>query len=400
MEQSSISANTTDTNYLSTNFGLRFRKKRTYSQMLKTSSMSEDNIANNLHNLNLEDEIKKTSKKYKPIKEEIKIVISTDENKENINKKKDKAPKKKVEDQQTLITLEYNRISNQLSALKKELKKEKIPKILSKIVDYVTKHKNKKINKEKIIRVTNYFKDVEIALNREYLEETRPINIYLALMDTFLGINHIYDKALNSDTLIGNFLFYYYGQLNLITISDVVLPLMKQNSEIKSEVEVIHFKNIDNITNTNKSRLLGELYDTFKMYKIKFQNETKTKFKFNDNIDNNRLRIIDIITSTNNPKVNFKEAKIIDYDKEKDIKFSITNNDFYLNSQLTNGDFLKKSNGFILEQQNIFMNQRVNIYKAFQRDSKLTAKILNYVSDLEIYVMDPVVVITSFLRDE
>ena len=145
--------------------------------------MSEDNIANNLHNLKLEEENNKSSKKFKPIKEEIDIVISTEKNKENINKKKETLQKKKKEDMQTLITLEYNRISNQITALKSELKKEKIPKILGKIMDYLTKHKNKKINKDKIIKVTNYFKDVEIALNREYLEETRPINIYLALME-------------------------------------------------------------------------------------------------------------------------------------------------------------------------------------------------------------------------
>ena len=88
-------------------------------------------------------------------------------------------------------------------------------------------------------------------------------------MDTLLGINHIYDKALNSDTIIGNFLFYYYGQMNLISIADDVLPIMKRNSEIKSETEVIHFKNIDNITNANKDRQLGEVYDTLKQYKKK-----------------------------------------------------------------------------------------------------------------------------------
>ena len=74
--------------------------------------MSEDNIANNLHNLKLEEEINKSSKKFKPIKEEIDIVISTEKNKENINKKKETLQKKKKEDMQTLITLEYNRISN------------------------------------------------------------------------------------------------------------------------------------------------------------------------------------------------------------------------------------------------------------------------------------------------
>ena len=136
MEQSSISVNTTDTNYLSTNFGLRFRKKRTYSQMIKSSSMSEDNIANNIHLLNFEEEINKSLKKCKPIKEEVKILISAEGNKENIYK--DNFRKKNVDEQQTLIKLEYNRISKQLTSLKKELKTEKIPKILNKILDYIS----------------------------------------------------------------------------------------------------------------------------------------------------------------------------------------------------------------------------------------------------------------------
>lgn len=136
MEQSSISVNTTDTNYLSTNFGLRFRKKRTYSQMIKSSSMSEDNIANNIHLLNFEEEINKSLKKCKPIKEEVTILISAEGNKENIYK--DNFRKKNVDEQQTLIKLEYNRISKQLTSLKKELKTEKIPKILNKILDYIS----------------------------------------------------------------------------------------------------------------------------------------------------------------------------------------------------------------------------------------------------------------------
>lgn len=136
MEQSSISVNTTDTNYLSTNFGLRFRKKRTYSQMIKSSFMSVDNIANNIHILNFEEEINKSLKKCKPIKEEVTILISAEGNKENIYK--DNFRKKNVDEQQTLIKLEYNRISKQLTSLKKELKTEKIPKILNKILDYIS----------------------------------------------------------------------------------------------------------------------------------------------------------------------------------------------------------------------------------------------------------------------
>lgn len=395
MERSNISSNSPDLNYSSTNFGLRFRKKRTYSQMLKSSSMSEDNIANNLHNLKLEEEINKSSKKFKPIKEEIDIVISTEKNKENINKKKETLQKKKKEDRQTLITLEYNRISNQITALKSELKKEKIPKILGKIMDYLTKHKNKKINKDKIIKVTNYFKDVEIALNREYLEETRPINIYLALMDTLLGINHIYDKALNSDSLLGNFLFYYYGQLNLITISDYVLPLMKENCEVKSEAVVIPFKNLDNITNNNKSRLLGDFYGTLKNFKLHF--ETGSKFKFAESINNSRLQIYDTLTSTQKSKINFKEAQIIDYDKEKDIKYSITNNDFYLNSQLMKGDFIKKASGNILELQNFFFTKQFNIYKTREKGAKAKVKIAKYISDLEVFKIDSAKIIKDFL---
>ena len=395
MERSTISSNSPDLNYSSTNFGLRFRKKRTYSQMLKSSSMSEDNIANNLHNLKLEEEINKSSKKFKPIKEEIDIVISTEKNKENINKKKETLQKKKKEDMQTLITLEYNRISNQITALKSELKKEKIPKILGKIMDYLTKHKNKKINKDKIIKVTNYFKDVEIALNREYLEETRPINIYLALMDTLLGINHIYDKALNSDSLLGNFLFYYYGQLNLITISDYVLPLMKENCEVKSEAVVIPFKNLDNITNNNKSRLLGDFYGTLKNFKLHF--ETGSKFKFAESINNSRLQIYDTLTSTQKSKINFKEAQIIDYDKEKDIKHSITNNDLYLNSQLMKGDFIKKASGNILELQNFFFTKQFNIYKTREKGAKAKVKIAKYISDLEVFKIDSAKIIKDFL---
>ena len=395
MERSIISSNSPDLNYSSTNFGLRFRKKRTYSQMLKSSSMSEDNIANNLHNLKLEEEINKSSKKFKPIKEEIDIVISTEKNKENINKKKETLQKKKKEDMQTLITLEYNRISNQITALKSELKKEKIPKILGKIMDYLTKHKNKKINKDKIIKVTNYFKDVEIALNREYLEETRPINIYLALMDTLLGINHIYDKALNSDSLLGNFLFYYYGQLNLITISDYVLPLMKENCEVKSEAVVIPFKNLDNITNNNKSRLLGDFYGTLKNFKLHF--ETGSKFKFAESINNSRLQIYDTLTSTQKSKINFKEAQIIDYDKEKDIKYSITNNDLYLNSQLMKGDFIKKASGNILELQNFFFTKQFNIYKTREKGAKAKVKIAKYISDLEVFKIDSAKIIKDFL---
>ena len=395
MERSTISSNSPDLNYSSTNFGLRFRKKRTYSQMLKSSSMSEDNIANNLHNLKLEEEINKSSKKFKPIKEEIDIVISTEKNKENINKKKETLQKKKKEDRQTLITLEYNRISNQITSLKSELKKEKIPKILGKIMDYLTKHKNKKINKNKIIKVTNYFKDVEIALNREYLEETRPINIYLALMDTLLGINHIYDKALNSDSLLGNFLFYYYGQLNLITISDYVLPLMKENCEVKSEAVVIPFKNLDNITNNNKSRLLGDFYGTLKNFKLHF--ETGSKFKFAESINNSRLQIYDTLTSTQKSKINFKEAQIIDYDKEKDIKYSITNNDFYLNSQLMKGDFIKKASGNILELQNFFFTKQFNIYKTREKGAKAKVKIAKYISDLEVFKIDSAKIIKDFL---
>ena len=395
MERSTISSNSPDLNYSSTNFGLRFRKKRTYSQMLKSSSMSEDNIANNLHNLKLEEEINKSSKKFKPIKEEIDIVISTEKNKENINKKKETLQKKKKEDMQTLITLEYNRISNQITSLKSELKKEKIPKILGKIMDYLTKHKNKKINKDKIIKVTNYFKDVEIALNREYLEETRPINIYLALMDTLLGINHIYDKALNSDSLLGNFLFYYYGQLNLITISDYVLPLMKENCEVKSEAVVIPFKNLDNITNNNKSRLLGDFYGTLKNFKLHF--ETGSKFKFAESINNSRLQIYDTLTSTQKSKINFKEAQIIDYDKEKDIKYSITNNDFYLNSQLMKGDFIKKASGNILELQNFFFTKQFNIYKTREKGTKAKVKIAKYISDLEVFKIDSAKIIKDFL---
>lgn len=230
-------------------------------------------------------------------------------------------------------------------------------------------------------------------MNREYLEETRSINIYLALIDTLLGINHIYDKALNSDTLIGNFLFYYYGQLNLISIADDVLPIMKRNSEIKSETEVIHFKNIDNITNTNKDRQLGEVYDTLKIYKKKYHNETQ--FKFNDNIDNIRLGIIDIISSGN-----LKEVTLVDYDKEKDIKLSITNNKLYLNSQLKSGDFLNKSLQNILETQATLIAQRVSIFKSFQKDIKLKRKIFNFMSDLEIFLIDPVILIHGFLRDE
>ena len=395
MERSTISSNSPDLNYSSTNFGLRFRKKRTYSQMLKSSSMSEDNIANNLHNLKLEEEINKSSKKFKPIKEEIDIVISTEKNKENINKKKETLQKKKKEDMQTLITLEYNRISNQITSLKSELKKEKIPKILGKIMDYLTKHKNKKINKDKIIKVTNYFKDVEIALNREYLEETRPINIYLALMDTLLGINHIYDKALNSDSLLGNFLFYYYGQLNLITISDYVLPLMKENCEVKSEAVVIPFKNLDNITNNNKSRLLGDFYGTLKNFKLHF--ETGSKFKFAESINNSRLQIYDTLTSTQKSKINFKEAQIIDYDKEKDIKYSITNNSLYLNSQLMKGDFIKKASGNILELQNFFFTKQFNIYKTREKGAKAKVKIAKYISDLEVFKIDSAKIIKDFL---
>ena len=395
MERSTISSNSPDLNYSSTNFGLRFRKKRTYSQMLKSSSMSEDNIANNLHNLKLEEEINKSSKKFKPIKEEIDIVISTEKNKENINKKKETLQKKKKEDMQTLITLEYNRISNQITSLKSELKKEKIPKILGKIMDYLTKHKNKKINKDKIIKVTNYFKDVEIALNREYLEETRPINIYLALMDALLGINHIYDKALNSDSLLGNFLFYYYGQLNLITISDYVLPLMKENCEVKSEAVVIPFKNLDNITNNNKSRLLGDFYGTLKNFKLHF--ETGSKFKFAESINNSRLQIYDTLTSTQKSKINFKEAQIIDYDKEKDIKYSITNNSLYLNSQLMKGDFIKKASGNILELQNFFFTKQFNIYKTREKGAKAKVKIAKYISDLEVFKIDSAKIIKDFL---
>ena len=395
MERSTISANSTDLNYSSTNFGLRFRKKRTYSQMLKNSSMSEDNIANNLHNLKLEEEINKSSKKFKPIKEEINIVISTDKNKENISKQKETFQKKKKEDRQTLITLEYNRISNQITALKSELKKENIPKILGKVMDYIIKHKNKKINKDKIIKVTNYFKDVEIALNREYLEETRPINIYLALMDTLLGINHIYDKALNSDSLLGNFLFYYYGQLNLITISDYVLPIMKENCELKSEAVVIPFKNLDNITNNNKSRLLGDFYGTLKNFKLRF--EPKSKFKFSESLNNSRLQIYDTLTSTQNSKINLKEAHIIDYDKEKELKYSITNNELYLNSQLMKGDFIKKANGNILELQNYFFTEQMNIYKSREKGAKVRVKIAKYISDLEVFKSDPVEIIKDFL---
>ena len=98
--------------------------------------MSEDNIANNIHIFNFEEEINKSLKKCKPIKEAVTILISAEGNKENIYK--DNFRKKNVDEQQTLIKLEYNRISNQLTSLKKELKTEKIPKILNKILDYIS----------------------------------------------------------------------------------------------------------------------------------------------------------------------------------------------------------------------------------------------------------------------
>ena len=76
---------------------------------------------------------------------------------------------------------------------------------------------------------------------------------------------------------------------------------------------------------------------------------------------------------------------LVDYDKEKDIKLSITNNKLYLNSQLKSGDFLNKSLRNIIETQATLIAQRVSIFKSFQKDIKLKRKIFNFVSDLEVF---------------
>ena len=96
-------------------------------------------------------------------------------------------------------------------------------------------------------------------------------------------------------------------------------------------------------------------------------------------------------------KINFKEAQIIDYDKEKDIKHSITNNDLYLNSQLMKGDFIKKASGNILELQNFFFTKQFNIYKTREKGAKAKVKIAKYISDLEVFKIDSAKIIKDFL---
>ena len=127
----------------------------------------------------------------------------------------------------------------------------------------------------KIIKIVDHFKDRKITLEKEYPKETCVINFELSLIDILIKENNEYDQILLGDSHIGNLLLYYYSQIFLISILENALPCIEMNIQKIDEGKKLTFKNIDNQKNTLKNKMLGEVYNSLKTYKGKYQKETK-----------------------------------------------------------------------------------------------------------------------------
>lgn len=398
MEKSNTSIQSSDLNYSTTNFGMRFRIKRTHDEMIKTSIPSEPNPL----------EVTQSScKKPKLIKE--KEVIQSPPNKENVlpssphspssivySKEKEEIQKQRIPTD--ILAKEYNRIKSTFEKLVDKFNNEKMNHLIKKISKYCKKYITREIKVHKIIKIVDHFKDRKITLEKEYPKETCVINFELSLIDILIKENNEYDQILLGDSHIGNLLLYYYSQIFLISILENALPCIEMNIQKIDEGKKLTFKNIDNQKNTLKNKMLGEVYNTLKTYKGKYQKETKSKFHF-DYINNfYNSNIFDIFHNKKYEHLN--DLFVFDFDKEEEIKNMLSNNEFYSSSQFQIGGFQNKIMNHLCKLKAQYIEKRVKIYKIQKMNnifySKINSKILNF----SIYYTNTTELISDFLNDE
>lgn len=397
MEKSNTSIQSSDLNYSTTNFGMRFRIKRTHDEMIKTSIPSEPNPL----------EITQSScKKPKLIKE--KEVIQSPPNKENVlpssphspfsivySKEKEEIQKQRIPTD--ILAKEYNRIKATFEKLVDKFNNEKMNHLIKKISKYCKKYITREIKVHKIIKIVDHFKDRKITLEKEYPKETCVINFELSLIDILIKENNEYDQILLGDSHIGNLLLYYYSQIFLISILENALPCIEMNIQKIDEGKKLTFKNIDNQKNTLKNKMLGEVYNSLKTYKGKYQKETKSKFHF-DYINNfYNSNIYDIFNNKKYEHLN--DLFVFDFDKEEEIKNMLSNNELYSCSQFQIGGFQNKIMNHLCKLKAQYIEKRVKIYKIQKMNnifySKINSKILNF----SIYYTNTAELISDFLND-
>lgn len=398
MEKSNTSIQSNDLNYSTTNFGMRFRIKRTHDEMIKTSIPSEPNPL----------EITQSScKKPKLIKE--KEVIKSPPNKEKVlpcsphspnsivySKEKEEIQKQRIPTD--ILTKEYNRIKSTFEKIIDKFNNEKMNHLIKKISKYCKKYITREIKVHKITKIVDYFKDRKITLEKEYPKETCVINFELSFIDILIKENNEYDQILLGDSHIGNLLLYYYSQIFLISILENALPCIEMNIQKIDEGKKITFKNIDNQKNILKNKMLGEVYNSLKTYKGKYQKETKSKFHF-DYINN--FYNSNILEIFNNKKYeHLNDLFVFDFDKEEEIKTMLSNNELYSTSQFQIGGFHNKIMNHLCKLKAQYIEKRVKIYKIQKMNnifySKINSKILNF----SIYYTNTAELISDFLDDD
>ena len=397
MEKSNTSIQSSDINYSTTNFGMRFRIKRTHDEMIKTSIPSEPNPL----------EITQSScKKPKLIKE--KEVIQSPPNKENVlpssphspfsivySKEKEEIQKQRIPTD--ILAKEYNRIKSTFEKLVDKFNNEKMNHLIKKISKYCKKYITREIKVHKIIKIVDHFKDRKITLEKEYPKETCVINFELSLIDILIKENNEYDQILLGDSHIGNLLLYYYSQIFLISILENALPCIEMNIQKIDEGKKLTFKNIDNQKNTLKNKMLGEVYNSLKTYKGKYQKETKSKFHF-DYINNfYNSNIYDIFNNKKYEHLN--DLFVFDFDKEEEIKNMLSNNELYSCSQFQIGGFQNKIMNHLCKLKAQYIEKRVKIYKIQKMNNNFYSKINSKILNFSIYYTNTAELISDFLND-
>lgn len=376
MDKSAISTNFNESQFLNiTNFGMRFSKKRHFSKITPECPISENTI--------LTDQEKKTvltPKVPKPVKEEIKFTVR------NVNKdNENKVTETQEQEIARLLLLEYNRLSKMIARLKNTLR-ETVPRVLNNIIKYIEKNKLKECQPRKLNRVTDYFKKENIILHTDYSYITKMINIYLALMDTLIEYSYVYEKSLNNESELGSCIFYYYSQRFIIDLSDTILSKIKDIIEYlgTSNNRKISFKNIDNITNRKKEKILYSIYECFTIFQKKILSEPKVQLPIllNNNIMN---------------ELNLLRQK--DFNKENELRNTLMSNPLYLKSQLNSNIGWNKIKKKKIKVLAIESNALINIYKMHKK-CQIVSRKYDYLFDYEVYRTDPIQLIKDFLNED
>lgn len=230
-------------NYSITTDGLRYRFKRSYSEMYSELSNQSKEMhlkeeakltPNNLFrpHLNSTKDNNNTSNLFlnsNPLIQSNKIVQS------NQGNKIDKAFESK-----TLIVQQSSQLYSRISSLESLFTTQKIPLFVRLLNKYCTKIiKNKSIKNQKcksnitfhliVYIVVNLFKKSNFVIEKTYSNNTKEINAYLLLIDTLISKNIFYEFLLNSKSKIGNLLLYYLSQIMLIDIGKKVISTINFN---------------------------------------------------------------------------------------------------------------------------------------------------------------------------